>query len=101
MKPPAPPTAPAVLGLLTGLNLCPPFVAAAVRAAEAASLPAALLFFFLFFLGTLAWFPPFVLLGALRRAAAVAQVARITMLFLAAYYAYLGLVSLGGFLLHA
>jgi len=100
-KPPAPPLTPALLGLLTGLNLCPPFLAAAVRAAQSASLPAALSFFFLFFLGTLAWFPPLVFLGALRRVATVAAVARITLLIMATYYAYLGLVSLGGFLLHA
>jgi sulfite exporter TauE/SafE len=100
-KPRAPRSTPAVLGLLTGLNLCPPFLAAAVRAAQCASLPAALGFFFLFFLGTLVWFPPLIFLGALRRAAVVATVARITVLLLAAYYAYLGVLSLGGFLLHA
>jgi len=41
-----------------------------------------------------------IVLGALRRAAAVATVARMSMLILAAYYAYLGVLSLGGFLLH-
>ncbi len=100
-KPPGPRSTPALLGLLTGLNLCPPFLAAAVRAAESPSLPSALLFFFVFFFGTLVWFPPLILLGALRRRTAVAQVARITLVILAAYYAYLGLISLGGVLLSA
>ena len=100
-KPPAPRGIPALLGFLTGLNLCPPFLAAAVRAGESASLAAAWGFFFLFFLGTLAWFPPLIVLGALRRAPAIATVARITLLILAGYYAYVGVVSLGGFLLHA
>ncbi len=100
-KPPAPRGAAALLGLLTGLNLCPPFLVAAVRAAESPSLPVTMVFFLLFFLGTLVWFPPLIVLGALRRTAAVATVARMTMLILAAYYAYLGVLSLGGFLLHA
>jgi hypothetical protein len=46
-------------GLLTGLNLCPPFVTAGVRAAELGSVAQALLFFIGFFVGTSAWFVPF------------------------------------------
>ena len=40
------------LGLLTGLNLCPPFVTAGLRAAELGSVAQALLFFMGFFVGT-------------------------------------------------
>ena len=39
----------AVLGLLTGLSLCPPFVAAGFRAAQLGSVLQALLFFTFFF----------------------------------------------------
>ena len=39
----------AALGFLTGVSLCPPFVAAGVRAAEAANLVGALVFFTVFF----------------------------------------------------
>ncbi|MDR3718230.1 MAG: sulfite exporter TauE/SafE family protein [Bryobacteraceae bacterium] len=81
------------LGFLTGLNLCPPFVAAGIRAAEAHSLAAALLFFVLFFAGTAVWFAPSVAIGRLRRYPAVPVVARITLAVLAFYYLYLGLVS--------
>jgi hypothetical protein len=42
-----------------------------------------------------------IVLGALRRVPAVATVARITLLMLAGYYAYMGVVGVGGFLLHA
>jgi sulfite exporter TauE/SafE len=81
------------LGFLTGLNLCPPFVAAGVRAAETRSLPAALLFFALFFAGTAVWFAPSVAISRLRRYPLVPPVARITLAVLALYYLYLGIVS--------
>lgn len=81
------------LGILTGLNLCPPFVAAGVRAAETHSLVAALLFFALFFAGTAVWFAPSLAISRLRRYPAVPAVARITLAVLALYYLYLGIVS--------
>jgi len=66
------------LGFLTGLNLCPPFVAAGVRAAETHSLAAALIFFALFFAGTAVWFAPSLAISRLRRFPVVPTVARIT-----------------------
>jgi hypothetical protein len=91
---------PGVLGLLTGLNLCPPFIAAGVRAAEGRSLPGALTFFLLFFVGTAVWFLPFLGLAGLRRFTAIGTVARFAAVVVAAYYGYLGAVTLGGALLH-
>jgi len=87
--------APAAIGLITGVNLCPPFVAAGVRAAEHATLAGALAFFFLFFLGTSVWFAPSVSLGLLRRFEAVSVVARLTLFLLAGYYGYLAIVFIG------
>jgi hypothetical protein len=92
--------APAALGFLTGLNLCPPFVAAGVRAAEGRSLPGALGFFLLFFAGTALWFLPFLGIATLRRFSGITLVARLTTVLVAAYYGYLGSVTLGGTLLH-
>ena len=86
----------AVLGFLTGVSLCPPFVAAAVRVAELDSLAAALFFFTVFFAGTSVWFVPFVGLGCVRRNEAVTTVARMAMVLVAFYYAYLGLMMLIG-----
>ncbi len=88
------PPAGLTLGFLTGLNLCPPFVAAGVRAAEERSLAGACLFFVFFFAGTTVWFLPSLAVSPLRRFEAVPFVARITMAVLALYYAYLGVVSL-------
>jgi sulfite exporter TauE/SafE len=89
-------TGAAALGLLTGLNLCPPFIAAAVRAAQSRSLSEALLFFALFFLGTSVWFVPFTAMGCIARNDAVITVARITMGFVALYYLFLGISLFAG-----
>jgi len=86
----------AALGFLTGLSLCPPFVAAGVRAAELGSVAAALLFFAVFFVGTSVWFVPFAGLGCVVRNEAVTTVARMAMVLIALYYAYLGLAMLLG-----
>lgn len=86
----------AALGFLTGLSLCPPFVAAGVRAAELGSLAAALLFFAVFFIGTSVWFVPFVGLGCVARNESVTTVARMAMALIALYYAYLGMTMLLG-----
>ena len=87
------PPAALTLGFLTGLNLCPPFIAAGVRAAATHSLPGSLAFFAFFFAGTCAWFLPSLAVSSLRRFSAVPAVARMTMAALAVYYAYLGVVS--------
>ncbi len=86
----------AALGLLTGLSLCPPFVAAGVRAAELSSVVQALLFFGLFFIGTSVWFVPLVGLGCVARNEAVVTVGRMAMALVALYYFALGIAMLMG-----
>lgn len=88
------PAAPAALGLVTGLSLCPPFLAAGARAAQASDLPSALLFFLVFFLGTAVWTMPLLGVGWVNRRSEVATVARITLFLLAAWYACRGAISL-------
>ena len=72
----------ATLGLLTGLNLCPPFAAAIAGAAAAASLPGAVSYFWAFFAGTAVYFVPLAFLSPFTRIEAFHQVARVC-LFLA------------------
>jgi hypothetical protein len=86
----------AALGLLTGLSLCPPFVAAGFRAAQLGSVLLALLFFTCFFVGTAVWFVPFAGLGCVVRNQAVVTVARMTMVLIAVYYLALGIAMLLG-----
>lgn len=87
---------PASLGFLTGLNLCPPFVVAGVRAASLGSVAEALLFFSFFFAGTSLWFVPFAGFGCIARNQAVLTVARMAMLLIAIAYLAMGVVMLLG-----
>ena len=84
------------LGFLTGVSLCPPFVAAGVRAAEAANLVGALVFFTVFFAGTSIWFLPLAGMSWIKRNEAVTTVTRMAMVLIAFYYIYLGLTTLIG-----
>jgi sulfite exporter TauE/SafE len=86
----------AILGFLTGVSFCPPFVAAGIRAAEATNIGSALLFFFIFFLGTSAWFFPFAGMCWVRRNEGVLTVARMAMVLIASYYLFAGLAILLG-----
>ena len=86
----------AVLGLLTGLSLCPPFVAAGVRAAGLGGIAEALLFFAVFFVGTSVWFVPFAGLSCVTHNQAVNTVARMAMVLIALYYGSSGVVMLLG-----
>ncbi len=83
-------TGAAALGFLTGINLCPPFLVAGVRAAQLPSLGEALLFFLVFFVGTAIWFTPFLSLGVIRRTAPFLTVARMAALLLACWYGFSG-----------
>jgi hypothetical protein len=84
------------LGLLTGLNLCPPFVTAGVRAAELGSIAQALIFFTGFFVGTSAWFVPFAGFSCIARNEELLIVARIAMVLIALFYLSLGMAMLAG-----
>jgi hypothetical protein len=88
------------LGFLTGINFCPPFLAAGIRAAQCNHLGAALVFFTAFFFGTVVWFVPMAALGLVRRTSAVLAVARMTALLLALWYAGMGVLILAGEGLH-
>ena len=86
----------AVLGLLTGLSLCPPFIAAGFRAAQMGSMILAVLFFLFFFIGTTVWFVPFAGFSCIVRNQAVITVARMTMVLIALYYLFMGIAMLLG-----
>ena len=84
------PTGAMALGFLTGINLCPPFLIAGIRATQLPSVADALLFFTVFFMGTAVWFVPFVSLGVLRRTPAFLTVARMVAVLLACWYGFTG-----------
>lgn len=88
---------PGLLGLLTGLNLCPPFMLAATRAAGTGS-PAGGAFFFLsFFMGTSLYFLPTPFVGFLARVPSMATIGRLAAAVAALFYLYQGIIMAGGY----
>jgi len=83
-------------GILSGLQVCAPFLAAVAEAARTGSLGGSLFFFLVFYLGTGIWFIPFPFIGTLGRFSQVAQVARFCALLLGGYYIYSGLITIAG-----
>lgn len=76
------------LGLLSGVNICAPFLVAITQGAASGSLVGALLFFSAFFLGTALFFLPAPLLGFLKNREALTQVGRFSALLVAGYYLF-------------
>jgi sulfite exporter TauE/SafE len=90
-EPPQPRRTGAVaLGFLTGINLCPPFLVAGVRAATLPHIADAMLFFATFFIGTAVWFVPFLSLSVVRRTSSFLTVARMVAVLLACWYGFSG-----------
>jgi hypothetical protein len=84
------------LGFLTGLNLCPPFLAAFTSAAGAGSLAASLIFFLAFFGGTSLYFLPMAFVGLMSHMNALRTVGKLAAGLMALYYAYSGFIYLVG-----
>ncbi len=84
----------ASLGVLTGLNLCPPFGAAIAGAAATASMQTALFYFWAFFAGTSVYFGPLLFISPLSRSEAVRQIARVCLFLAGAWLMIEGLSAL-------
>jgi sulfite exporter TauE/SafE len=80
-------------GLLTGLNFCPPFFAAASRVFGKGDALSGTLYFLFFYLGTSVFFLPLFGIPLIKkRLEAIRTVARITLLLIGSYFAlFLGL----------
>jgi sulfite exporter TauE/SafE len=83
-----------LLGLLTGINICPPFLLAFTGSAESGSLLHSIVFFIMFFLGTTLYILPLSFLGIARKYEKLKVIARLAALFIAAYYIYTGIIML-------
>ncbi len=87
---------PAVLGFLTGLNLCPPFLLAFTEAARMGVLWRSMLFFAAFFVGTSVYILPLAVLGLGRRVEALRYIGRLAAGVTGVFYLYFGILSLKG-----
>jgi sulfite exporter TauE/SafE len=85
---------PAVLGFITGLSFCPPFLLAFTGAAEQTSLIMSLFFFFSFFLGTSVLFILAPFAGAFRRFSVLQIVGKMASGIMGIYYLYSGSIML-------
>ncbi len=87
---------PPLLGFVTGLNLCPPFLLAFTGATSAGSLAGSVVFFLFFFVGTSVYFLPTPFLGALNRFVLLRTVGKLSAVVIAVYYFYVGILMFGG-----
>jgi sulfite exporter TauE/SafE len=90
--------APLMVGFLTGLNLCPPFLLAFAGASDRVGFLNIALYFLLFFLGTSVYFLPLPFTGVLKMRAQLQVIGKMAALIASAYYLYTGtLYIIGGF----
>lgn len=87
---------PFALGLLTGLNLCPPLLMAFTGAAAEGSLLASLFFFGAFFLGTSVFFLPIPFMSLLKGKEALQTIGKMAAGLIGLYYFGMGVLILVG-----
>ena len=87
---------PYVSGLLTGLNLCPPFLLAFADAANKGGLFQIVLYFMAFFLGTSVYFIPAPLIGMFRMHTQLRLVGRMAAVIASLYYFCAGVIYIAG-----
>jgi sulfite exporter TauE/SafE len=86
---------PMLLGLITGLHVCPPMLLAVAAASRSGSLAGTLAFFALFFVGTSVYLLPTPLVGLLPRSSGLRTVGRLAVGVAGVYYLIFGGLMLG------
>ena len=81
-------------GLISGLNLCPPFLLAITESIRTGSVSSSLFFFVMFFVGTSLYFLPVPLISLFSKSSFVQLVARMGLMLVGAYYIFVGLFLL-------
>jgi sulfite exporter TauE/SafE len=87
---------PILLGLFTGVNICPPFIAAAARAFNTSSVFKGGLFFVIFFIATSIFILPLTFTGLMKNSEILRKVARITSIMAGVYLTVMGFGYLFG-----
>jgi hypothetical protein len=87
---------PALMGLLTGLSLCPPFITALAGATSQNSLASSMLFFASFFIATSLYLVPLPFAGLLGRSAAIRTASRMAAGLMGCHLFYQSLIMLYG-----
>lgn len=87
---------PLLIGFLTGLNLCPPFLLVFAESIGTQTIFQSLLTFFTFFLGTTLYFLPTPFLGIFKSFVPLKSIGKMAAILMSAYYLYTGIVMLIG-----
>lgn len=88
---------PFISGMLTGLNICPPFLLAVAAATETGRWTGGIVFFLFFFMGTLLFFVPLPFLGFFRKNQIVRLIGKFASLVAGFYYFYRGTILIVGY----
>ena len=84
-----------LLGLFTGVNVCPPFMLAFSDAAFFTNILSSVLYFIAFFIGTTIYFIPIPFIGALK-GKQIKFIGQMCSLIIGVFYMYLGIIMLLG-----
>lgn len=87
---------PFLVGMLTGLNLCPPFLLAIAAATQTGKWTGGIAYFFFFFLGTLLFFIPLPFVGFFRKSQATRVIGKFASIVAGLYYLYKGSILILG-----
>jgi sulfite exporter TauE/SafE len=79
-------------GILTGFNLCPPFLMAFAKAFDIGQVFGSVMLFFWFFLGTSVYFIPLPLIGFTRQKKILQIIGKFAAILAGLYYFYIGLI---------
>jgi sulfite exporter TauE/SafE len=82
---------PLIGGVVSGLNICPPFLLAITKAIETGQIAASVRLFFMFFLGTSVYFLPMPFLGFFRRQEVLKIIGKFAAILTGIYYFYMGI----------
>jgi sulfite exporter TauE/SafE len=79
-------------GILTGLNICPPFLMAFARATGIGSIEGGMIYFTFFFIGTSLYFIPMPFLGLFRKFQVLRIVGKFAAIIAGVFYLYQGIL---------
>jgi sulfite exporter TauE/SafE len=85
---------PIIGGILTGVNICPPFILAITKAAAAHNIGDSILFFLLFFLGTSVYFIPLPFIGIFKRQQVLRIIGKFASILAGLLYLYKGVLMI-------
>ena len=86
---------PILLGFLTGVNVCPPFLASLTYVFTLKNVLSSILYFLFFFLGTSIYIVPLGLLGGFSKETILQKIARVSGVLVGGYFIYNAFQNLG------